>query len=155
MAKVPPTRFEAELAEFFGDPAPDGARAPTRDHVSFQAADPSATPLAAAEDLVRYIRARNKARAHLSHATRTSARAHTSYSGAVTARVTWQGQRFHTVRFTACDGGELLASHKVAGGDALTLLLHEWLTASDRFGHPRWRTADEWDRRDPGHDAPV
>ena len=150
MGKPPQTPFEAELAEFFGEAAP----AELRDHVTFQSADP-ATPLEAAEDLVRHIRARNKARVHLSHDTRLKARTHTSYSGAVTVRVAWQGDRFHTVSFAEADGGLLLARHKVAGGRDLSLVLHEWLTTSERFNGACWRTADEWKRGDPGRDAPI
>ena len=122
MAKLPLTPFEEGLAEFFGEAAADGARPAPRDHVSFRAAQP-ATPLEAAEDLVRHIRAGNKTRAHLSRDARMKARAHTSYSGAVTVRVTWQGQRFHSIKFSAADAGEMLASHKV--GRDLSLMLHE------------------------------
>jgi len=154
MGKAPLTPFEAELAEFFGEPASGESQTSTLDHVTFQAVGRPPPPLEAAEDLVRHIRARNKARAHLSRDTRINARTHTSYSGAVTVRVSWQGGRFHTIRFTAGAGDELLASHKVAGGHHLSLMLHEWLTASDRFGRPCWRTADEWKRGDPGRSAP-
>ena len=155
MARAPLTPFEEDLAEFFSETAPGGLPAPTRDHVTFQPAEPTMPPLEAAEDLVRHIRARNKTRAHLSRDTRITARTHTSYSGAVTVRVAWQGHRFHTIRFSATDGGELLASHKVAGGRDLSLILHEWLSASDRFGRPCWRTADEWNRGEPGRGAPI
>lgn len=155
MGDPPLTPFEEDLAEFFGEAAAGEARSPSRDHVTFQPAEPTARPLEAAEDLVRYIRARNKARAHLSHGTRISARAHTAYSGAVTVRVAWQGQRFHTIKFSATDDGALLASHKVAGGRYLSLILHEWLIASDRFSGPRWRTADEWKRAEPGSSTPA
>jgi hypothetical protein len=82
-----------------------------------------------------------------------NARTHTSYSGAVTVRVSWQGQRFHTVKFSSNDAGEMLVSHKV--GPDLSLILHEWLTASDRFSDPCWRTADEWKLGAPGSDTPV
>jgi hypothetical protein len=155
MGRAPLTPFEEDLAAFFGESAPCDSRAPSRDHVTFQPAAPATRPLEAAEDLVRHIRARNKARAHLSHDTRINARTHTSYSGAVTVRVGWQGQRFHTIRFSVTDGGELLASHKDAGGGDLSLILHDWLTASDRFSHPCWRTADEWKRRERGRNAPI
>jgi hypothetical protein len=152
MVGPPLTPFEEELAELFGEAPPEGARAPTRNHVTFQTSQPS-TPLEAAEDLVRHIRARNKTRAHLSREIRSTARAHTSYSGAVTVRVSWQGQRFHTVKFASNAPGEMLASHKV--GPDLSLVLHEWLTASDRFVRPCWRTADAWELGEPGSTAPI
>jgi hypothetical protein len=152
MAENPLTPFEEELAEFFGEAVPGGLRASTRDHVTFQTPQAS-TPLEAAEDLVRHIRARNKTRAHLSRDTRITARAHTSYSGAVTVRVSWQGQRFHTIKFSSNTAGEMLASHKV--GPDLSLILHEWLTASDSFVSPCWRTADEWKLGEPGSSAPA
>ena len=154
MANAPLTPFEQELAEFFGETAPAGA-ATVRDHVTFQAAEPGTSPLQAAEDLVRYIRARNKARVHLSRDTRINARTHTAYRGAVTVRVAWHGQRFQTIRFSATDGGALLVSHKVDGGRHLSLVLHEWLTASERFSSASWRTADEWTRGEPGRSAPI
>jgi hypothetical protein len=154
MGKAPLTPFEEELAEFFGD-APPGDAPSLRDHVVFRPAEPTMRPLEAAEDLVRHIRARNKARAHLSYDTRMTARTHTSYSGAVTVRVGRQARRFHTIRFSATDGGELLAAHNGAGGRDVSLLLHEWLSASDRFSHPCWRTADEWKRGEPGWHAPI
>jgi hypothetical protein len=155
MGSAPLTPFEDELAEFFGETSPGDSPAPTRDHVTFRSTEPTMLPLEAAEDLVRHIRARNKTRAHLSYDTRIKARTHTSYSGAVTVRVAWQGQRFHTIRFRATDGGELLASHKVVGGRDLSLILHDWLKASDRCTSPCWRTADEWNRREPGRAAPT
>jgi hypothetical protein len=155
MGRPPLTPFEEELAEFFGESAAGDVRPPTRDHVSFQAAEPTTRPLEAAEDLVRHIRTGNKTRGHLSHDTRIKARTHTSYSGAVTVRVAWQGQRFHTIRFCEAEGCWLLASHKVAGGRDLSLVLHEWLTISERFGGACWRTADEWKRGDPGRNAPT
>jgi hypothetical protein len=155
MGAPPPTAFEEYLAEFFGETAPGDARAPTRDHVSFQAAEPTMRPLEAAEDFVRQIRTRNEARGHLSRDTRIRARADRSYSGAVTVRVAWQGRRFHTIRFSEADGGWLLASHKVDGGRDLSLILHEWLTTSQRVSRACWRTADEWKRGDPGRSAPT
>jgi hypothetical protein len=155
MGRAPRTPFEEDLADFFGEATPGEARAATRDHVTFRPAEPMMRPLEAAEDLVRHIRARNKARAHLSYDTRIAARTHTSYSGAVTVRLGWQGGRFQTIRFSATDAGELLASHKVAGGRDLSLILHEWLTASDRFGSPCWRTADEWKQGESGRSAPI
>jgi hypothetical protein len=155
MGNVPLTPFEEELAEFFGETSLGGLPAPTRDHVTFRAAEPTMPPLEAAGDLVRHIRARNKTRGHLSYDTRIKARTHTAYSGAVTVRVAWQGNRFHTIRFCATGGGELLANHNVAGGRDLSLILHEWLTASDRFSGACWRTADEWIRGEPGRGAPI
>jgi hypothetical protein len=149
-----PTPFEEELSEFFGE-APGGSPTPARDHVTFQAADPAARPLEAAEDLVRHIRAQNKARTHLSHDTRMSARTHTAYSGAVTVRVALHGHRFQTIRFSATEEGVLLASHRVAGGRELSLILHDWLLASEGFNRPCWRTADEWKRGEPGRSAPI
>ena len=155
MDKAPPTPFVEDLAEFLAEAPHRDSQSPLRDHVTFQPAEPTARPLEAAEDLVRHIRARKQARSHLSHDTRMTARTHTSYSGAVTVRVAWQGQRFHTIKFSATDSLELLASHKLAGGRDLSLILHEWLTASDRFGRPCWRTADEWKRGEPGFSAPT
>jgi len=155
MAKAPLTPFEEELAEFFGETAHGESPSPIRDHVSFRPAEPTMRPLEAAEDLVRHVRARNRARAHLSYDTRMTARTHTSYSGAVTVRMGRQGSRFHAIRLSATDGGELLASHNVAGGRDLSLILHEWLTASDRFSQPCWRTADEWRRAVPGRSGPI
>jgi hypothetical protein len=152
--KAPLTPFEEDLAEFFGETAPNGSRPSPRDHVTFQAAEVPLRPLDAAEDLVRHIRARNKTRAHLSRDTRINARTHTSYSGAVTVRVAFQGHRFQTIKFAASEGGELVASHKAGGGRDLSLILHEWLVTSDRFNRPCWRTADEWKRGEPGRSAP-
>lgn len=148
MGQDPPPPFEEDLAEFLGE-----AASPLRDHVAFRPVDPATRPLEAAEDLVRHVRAWNKTRVHLSRDTRIAARTHTSYSGAVTVRVAWQGQRFHTVKFSATGSGDLLASHKV--GRDLSLLLHEWLTASDRFSRACWRTADEWKQGRPGRSAPF
>ena len=155
MGRPPPTPFEQDLAEFFGETAAGDLGAPIPDHVSFQAAEPTALPLEAAEDLVRHIRAGNKTRSHLSRDTRMKARTHTSYSGAVTVRVAWQGHRFHTIRFAEADRGWLLASHNVAGGRDLSLILRAWLTTSERFSGACWRTADEWKRGDPGRSAPI
>jgi hypothetical protein len=153
--KAPLTPFEEDLAEFFGETGPDGSRPPPRDHVTFQADEAPPQPLDAAEDLVRHIRTRNKTRAHLSRDTRINARTHTSYSGAVTVRVAFQGYRFQTIRFVATEAGELVASHKAAGGPDLSMVLHEWLVTSDRFTCPCWRTADEWKSGEPGRSAPT
>jgi hypothetical protein len=155
MGRPPLTPFEEDLAAFFGETAPGDLPAPTRDHVSFQAAAPTTRPLEAAEDLVRHIQARNTTRGHLARDTRIKAHTHTSYSGAVTVRVAWQGHRFHTIRLSEADGGWLLASHKVTGGRDLSLILHEWLTTSERFSRACWRTADERKRGDPGLIAPT
>jgi hypothetical protein len=155
MGRAPLTPFEEELAEFFGEAAVGDALSPARDHVTFQSTDPATRPLEAAEDLVRHIRARNKTRAHLGYDTRIAARTHTSYSGAVTVRVAWRGHRFQTIRFSATENGELLANHKVGGGRDLSLILHDWLTASDRFSRPCWRTADEWERGEAGRSSPI
>jgi hypothetical protein len=152
---APLTLFEEELAEFFGETAAGGSLPPTRDHVTFKAAERPALPLEAAEDLVRHIRTQNKTRAHLSRDTRVNARTHTSYSGAVTVRVAFHGHRFQTIGFRTTDSGDLLASHKGAGRSALSLILQEWLVTSDRFGRPCWRTLDEWRRGAPGHGAPT
>jgi hypothetical protein len=124
--------------------------APARDHVTFRAVgDALAGPMDAAADLVRYVRMGNKARS-----TPIRVRPHRSYSGAVTVRVSWQGDRFHTIKFSSTAGGHLLASHNVAGGRDLSLMLHEWLTASDRFADVCWRTRDQWRNGDPGAGAP-
>ncbi len=152
---APLSPFEEELAAFFGETTAGGLPPPTRDHVTFQAAERTAPPLEAAEDLVRHIRAQRKTRAHLSRDTRVNARTHTSYSGAVTVRVAFHDHRFQTIRFRATDSGELLASHNGAGRSALSLILQEWLVTSDRFSRPCWRTADEWKRGEPGHCAPT
>jgi hypothetical protein len=152
---APFSLFEEELAEFFGETAAGVSLPPARDHVTFQAAERMAPPLEAAEDPVRHVRAQNKTRAHLSRDTRVNARTHTSYSGAVTVRVAFHGHRFKTIRFRATDSGELLASYNGAGRSALSLILQEWLVASDRFSRPCWRTADEWKRGEPGHSAPT
>ena len=123
-----------------------------RDHVTFRPADP-AEPMdrmEAAADLVRHVRAGNKARAKA-----IKIRPHTSYSGAVTVRVAWRGDRFHTVKFAVAADGALLVSHKVADdGGALTLMLHDWLTASARYADIRWRTAEELAAGAPGQAAP-
>jgi hypothetical protein len=131
------TPFEQELAEFFGEAPADGGP-PTPDQVTFLSADAGMSPLQAAENLVRYLRARNQAKGHLSYPTRINARAHTAYSGAVTARIGWQGGRFHTVKFTAEDDGRMRVSHKLDGGRFLSSLIHDWLTASDGFSDIRW-----------------
>jgi len=153
--KGPLTPFEEDLAEFFGETAPDGSRPTPRDHVTFQPIEGPPRPLDAAEDLVRHIRMRNKTRAHLSRDTRINARTHTSYSGAVTVRVAYRGDRFQTIKFAETEAGALVASYKAAGGRDLSLILHEWLVTSDRFGRPCWRTADEWKRGGPGSSAPT
>jgi len=122
----------------------------TRDHVTFRAAGASpATPLEAAEDLVRYVRAEAKARGH-----KTKARTHVSYTGAVTVRVSWSGDRFHTVGVRPLADGRLLARHNVADGRTLSLLLHEWLTASGRFEDISWRTRDQFRAGEPGQPKP-
>jgi hypothetical protein len=122
-----------------------------RDHVTFRAASEALVePMDAAADLVRHVRAGNKARS-----APIRLRPHRSYSGAVTVRVSWQGDRFHTVKFASTAGGNLLASHKVADGGDLSLMLHEWLTASGRFTDICWRTGDQWKRGEPGAGAPA
>jgi hypothetical protein len=126
-----------------------GDQAPTRDHVTFHAATVTA-PLDAAEDFARWLKADAKARG-----SQIKARVHTSYSGAVTARVYWSGGRFFTVGFKSLAGGQLLARHNGAGGRALSRLLHDWLTASDRFTDPRWRTGDQFRAGEPGQPAPT
>jgi hypothetical protein len=131
--------------------ADEPGAAPMRDHVTFRAAgDVLAAPMDAAADLVRHVRMGNKARA-----APIRIRPHRSYSGAVTVRVSWQGDRFRTVKFAATAAGHLLASHNVAGGRDLTMMLHDWLTASDRFADIRWRTRDEWQSGEPGRSAPT
>ena len=103
--------------------------APMRDHVTFRAVgDVLAEPMDAAADLVGYVKTSNTKRQ-----TPIRVRPHRSYSGAVTVRVYSQGGRFHTIKIASTADGALLASHKVAGGRDLSLMLHEWLTASDRF----------------------
>jgi hypothetical protein len=127
------------------------AGAPILDHVTFRAVPGLVIePMEAAADLVRQVRLGNKTRA-----TPTKVRPHRSYSGAVTVRVSWQGDRFHTVKIAATADGGLLASHNVGGGRDLTLMLHDWLTASDRFTDICWRTRDQWKNGDPGRNSPT
>jgi hypothetical protein len=122
-----------------------------RDHVTFRAlGDVLVEPMDAAADLVRNVRLGNKGRP-----VPIRLRPHRSYSGAVTVRVSWQGDRFHTVKFSSTAGGHLLASHNVAADRDLSQLLHEWLAASDRFTDICWRTGDQWKNGDPGSDAPA
>jgi len=122
-----------------------------RDHVTFRAvSDPLLEPMDVAADLVRHVRAGNKARS-----TPIKVRPHRSYSGAVTVRVSWQGDRFHTVKIKATADGRLLASHNVAAGRDLSLMLHEWLTASDRFTDICWRTGGQWKSGEAGAGAPM
>ena len=122
-----------------------------RDHVTFRAAaDPLLGPTDAADDFVRHVRAGAKARADP-----IRVRPHRSYSGAVTVRVYWQGGRFHTLKFASTDDGRLLASHNVSAGRYLSLLLHDWLTASDRFTDICWRTGDQWKNGEPGQGDPT
>jgi len=127
----------------------DGVGATIRDHVTFRAVSHDVVePMDAAADLVRHVRMGNKVRS-----TPIRLRPHRAYSGAVTVRVAWQGDRFHTIRFSSTAGGHVLASHKVNGGVGLSMMLHEWLTASDRFTDIRWRTRDDWKTGAPGHGA--
>jgi hypothetical protein len=125
--------------------------APILDHVTFRAVgDPVFDRMDAAADLVRHVRSGAKARS-----TSMKARPHHSYSGAVTVRVYWQGDRFHTVKISSTADGGLLASHNVGGGRDLSLMLHDWLTASDRFSDICWRTRDQWKNGDPGRGDPA
>ena len=149
------TPFERELAEFFGEAPPGGVREPVRDHVTFRGADGAVSPLAAAEDLVRCLRAARLAKSHLSYDTRMNARADPAYSGQATARVAPYGGRVHAVRFASLPDGRLLASHKLAGGRELSALLHHWLGGSNRVADICWRTADEFRADAPGHASPV
>jgi hypothetical protein len=127
------------------------AGAPTPDHVTFRAVgDDVAGPTDAAADFVRHVRSGNKARS-----TAIRVRPHRSYSGAVTVRVYWQGGRFHTVKISATADGCLLASHNVRAGRDLSLMLHDWLTASDRFTDICWRTRDQWKNGEPGGVVPT
>ena len=136
------------LAEL-GD-APGSGQAPAHDHVTFRTAGgPPAAPLDVAEDFAGWLKGDAKA-----HGSRIKARVHTSYSGAVTARVYWSGGRFHTVGFKSLADGQLLARHNGAGGRALSRLLHDWLTATDRFTDPCWRTGDQFRAGEPGQPTP-
>ncbi len=150
MAKTPspsaPTPFETELAAFFGEA---GASAPLRDHVSFRAADGAADPMAAVGDLVRHVRATAKTRPD-----RVRLRPHQSHSGAVSVRVYREGDRFHTIKFALAPDGRLYARHNVAGGRALSLMLHDWLSATDRFTDIAWRTRNAFAAGEPGHPRP-
>jgi hypothetical protein len=122
-----------------------------RDHVTFRAVgDNVVEPMDAAADLVRHVRAGNKARA-----TPIRIRPHRSYSGAITVRVSWQGDRLHTIKLASTADGHLLARHNVDGDRALSPMLHDWLTASDRFTDICWRTRDQWKNGEPGCDAPT
>ena len=135
----PPTPFETELAAFFGEAPAGGVPAPAADHVAFRPVGPEpVTPLEAAEDFARHAKAAAKARSE-----RVKVRPHSSYSGAVTVRVAWQGERFHTIKVKPAADGALVASHGVEGGRYLTLMLHDWLAASDRFTDVRWLTGDD------------
>jgi hypothetical protein len=116
-----------------------------RDHVTFRdASDPLVEPVDAAADFVRHVKSRGQ----------TKVRPHRSYSGAVTVRVYWQGDRFHTIKFASTADGLLLARHNVVAGGDLSRLLHDWLTASDRFSDIAWRTRDEWEAGEPGRSSP-
>jgi hypothetical protein len=131
--------------------ADDEWRGAIRDHVTFRAAsDPLVQPMDAAADLVRHVRMGNKGRSPP-----VRVRPHRSYSGLVTVRVSWQGDRFHTIKVSATADGRLLASHNVAGGRDLSLMLHDWLTASDRYTDICWRTRDQWRNGDHGCGAPA
>jgi len=115
------------------------AAAVLTDHVTFRAVGGEAVePLDAAADLVRHVRSGNKERSPP-----IKIRAHTSYSGSVTVRVSRYSQRFHTITLSSTADGWLLARHKVVLGRDLSLMLHDWLTASDRFSEVRWLTTDQ------------
>jgi hypothetical protein len=127
-----------------------GGAPPIRDHVTFRAqGDALVDRMEAAADLVRHVRLANKARS-----TPVRVRPHKSYSGAVTVRVSWQGDRFHTIKIASTADGALLASHNVIGGRDLSAMLHEWLAASDRYTDICWRTGEQWKNGDPGRGAP-
>jgi hypothetical protein len=114
------------------------AAAALRDHVSFRSAGAEPIdPLEAAADLVRHVRSGNKDRSPP-----IRIRAHTSYSGAVTVRVSRYSQRFHTITISSTADGALLARHNVSLGRDLSLMLHDWLTASDRFTDISWLAPD-------------
>ena len=101
----------------------------TRDHVTFRGADDAmALPTDAADDFVRHMRAEAKDRS-----SPLKVRPHLSYSGAVSVRIYPKDGRFLTITFAADADGGLRASHKPDADRVLTLMLHEWLAASDRF----------------------
>jgi hypothetical protein len=129
----------------------DRVGAPIVDHVTFRFVGDDVVDLTdVAADLVRYVRSEAKARRTL-----IRARPHRSYSGAVTVRLYWQGDRFHTVKIASTADGRLLVSHSGRGGRDLSLMLHDWLAASDHCSDICWRTRDEWNNGDRGRDAPA
>ncbi len=69
-------------------------------------------------------------------------------------RLYWQGGRFHTVRIAATPDGRLLVSHNGAGGRELSLTLHDWLGASERYSDICWHTRDEWKAGEAGRGEP-
>jgi hypothetical protein len=139
-----------------GDDVSRAAGSPVLDHVTFRPPPGEVVePMEAAADLVRHVRAANKARS-----TPIKLRPHRSYSGAVTVRVSWQGDRFHTIKLVSTPDGGLLASHNVGSHSArgardLSAMLHDWLTASDRVIDICWRTRDQWKNGAPGLAAPT
>lgn len=146
---MPPETSPEDAADPFGR-EDDGAAAPIRDRVTFRAAiaDVLIGPVDAAADFVSHVKMGNAGRS-----APIRVRPHLSYSGAVTVRVYWRGGRFHTLKISSTPEGCLLASHNVGG--ALSLLLHEWLTASDRFTDIRWRTRDQSKNGGPSCETPT
>ena len=127
------------------------AVSPISDHVTFRAVPGAVVePIEAAADLVRHVKMGNRARS-----TPLRVRPHRSYSGAVTVRVSWQGDRFHTIKIASTADGGLLASHNVSAGRDLSAILHDWLTSSDRYSDICWRTGEQWRNGEPGRDAPT
>jgi hypothetical protein len=49
----------------------------------------------------------------------------------------------------------LLEPMDVVAGRDLSLMLHEWLTASDRFTDICWRTGGQWKSGEAGAGAPM
>jgi hypothetical protein len=124
---------------------------PIRDHVTFRAVGGEVIePAEAAADLVRHVRLGNKARPDP-----IRVRPHVAYSGAVTVRVSRHSSRFQTIRIAATAEGGLIARHNVALGRDLSLMLQDWLVASDRFTDICWRTGDQWRNGEPGHATPA
>jgi hypothetical protein len=141
---------ENDLAELCDVAPPADAQPIERDHVSF---------LSPATRDIQALAAELRAYLHQRYA-RDNWRVKSGWlRSREVVRFSWHQDRFHTVRFTAIGQRPdyWLAWHATAasgGGRAVSRLLHEWLTSSDRHEDIRWFSAAQWRAGEAGQERP-